>query len=170
MAARKKKKVCFDFKVGDRVTVLAPTVMDGVSGISDAGSTGVIVSVDPRDGFDYEVKFDSPITLFGSVIESRVYKEQYLSTQIDLATVAKEELSLHELIYNEYEIVKSYNTGVNHIKRCVEHVSVHRADMSRECLEDRLQQIHSDVDTLKRLREDLQETREKIRASIKQYI
>lgn len=170
MATKKKKKVCFDFKVGDRVTVLMSTVMDEVSGVSDMGATGVITSINPQDGFDYSVTFDHPITIFGTVIESRVYKEQSLSIPLEFYVEETKEDCLHELLYREYEIVSSYNRGIDSIKNYVNHMNSYKSDMSSDRRSDIANRIRSDMDYLNQLRESLAEIREKIGLCIKKYI
>lgn len=162
MAKRK-----FNYSVGDRVLVIASTITDAVTNTSDRGMFGVITALRPAEGYDYLVKFDTPIELFGTKIEERVYSENFLTKCEGVFSPLEtlEETDIVALFREEGGCIYRYNCLVgeyNSICKCITNSSYLQDERYERKIPSMIKRKTEIEEEMKTLREKLPQIRRKI--------
>lgn len=162
MAKRK-----FNYSVGDRVLVIASTITDTVANTADRGMFGVITALRPAEGYDYLVKFDTPIELFGTKIEERVYSENFLTKCEGVFSPLEtlEETDIVSLFREEGGCIYRYNCLVgeyNSICKCITDSSYLQDERYERKIPSMIKRKTEIEEEMKTLREKLPQIRRKI--------
>ena len=167
MATKKKIKAekTERLNVGDKVTVVAPTIFDIKGRLSDLLMTGVITKTNPMDGWDYEVEFVGELTLDGKQpVKRRLYMEHQIATTSFERGVSTFDDDLYSSIVEYHRAVNNYNEAVTIINRMYKSMS---GMSSASLIESRLNSIKEQSDMIPALKEALVDRRRKLAVSIR---